>query len=61
VAGIRGAINRDPELEAYVDAPVLVCQPDRVSWRGYPKKGDETFTTPDLLRGTLLELLAGLR
>lgn len=61
VTRIRDAIDRDQELEAYVDAPVLVCEPDRVSWRGHPKEGDETFTTPDLLRDTLLELVAGLR
>ena len=42
VTSIRDAIDRDPELEAYVDAPVLVCEPDRVSWRGHPKEGDET-------------------
>jgi hypothetical protein len=58
VAGIRDAIDQDPELQARIDAPVLVCEPDRVSWRCYPKHGDETFTTPDLRRDTLLELLA---
>jgi len=60
VAGIRDAIDQDPELQARIDAPVLVCEPDRVSWRCYPKHGDETFTTPDLRRDTLLELLARL-
>jgi hypothetical protein len=61
VAAIRDAIDRDPELRARIDAPVLVCEPDRVSWRCYPRHGDETFTTPDLRRDTLQELLARLR
>ncbi len=57
-AGIRAAIDQDPELQARIDAPVLVCEPDRVCWRCYPKHGDETFTTPDLRRDTLVELMA---
>jgi hypothetical protein len=61
VAAIRDAIDRDPELRARIDAPVLVCEPDRLSWRCYPRHGDETFTTPDLRRDTLLDLLARLR
>ena len=61
VAAIRDTIDRDPELRARIDAPVLVCEPDRLSWRCYPRHGDETFTTPDLRRDTLLDLLARLR
>ncbi len=61
LASILGAVQRDPELEARVDAPVLVCQADRLSWRCCPKHGDEVFTTPDLRRDTLVELLARLR
>ena len=61
VAAIRDAIDRDPELRARIDAPVLVCEPDRLSWRCYPRHGDETFTTPDLRRDTLVDLLARLR
>ena len=61
VAAIRDTIDRDSELRARIDAPVLVCEPDRLSWRCYPRHGDETFTTPDLRRDTLLDLLARLR
>jgi hypothetical protein len=60
VASIRGAIDQDPELEARVAAPVLVCHADTLSWQCHPKQGGEPFCTPSLGRGALVALLTRL-
>lgn len=60
LTAIRAAIGQAPELEALIDTPVLVSAPDRVSWRCYPKHGSEAFTTAELCRDVLIELLTRL-
>jgi hypothetical protein len=60
LASIQRAVARDPEAEARIDGPVLVCGSDRIAWLCYPKHGDEAFRTPDLRRDTLVELLTRL-
>jgi hypothetical protein len=63
LTSILHAIQLDPQLAAAVDAATLVVGPDRISWRSYPRHADEeftTFTTPELRRDTLNELLARL-
>lgn len=63
LASIRHAIQVDPQVAAAVDAATLVVGPDRISWYSYPRHSDEAFpvfTTPELRRDTLSELLAHL-
>jgi hypothetical protein len=60
LTAIQAAIASDPQLQADYDGSVLVCWCDGLSWRCYPKHGDEIFTTPELRRDTLTHLLAQL-
>jgi hypothetical protein len=63
LASILHAIQGHPQVAARVDAATLVVGPDRISWYSYPRHSDEAFpvfTTPELRRDTLSELLAHL-
>lgn len=64
LAGILHAVDRDPELQASIEDPVLVCHQDgTLWWRCYPRYSDDdvVFTTAYLSRDTLMGLLARLR